>query len=162
MKASPVLLGGLISLGVISGADSAEMSRADKVEAWLEEARVAWAGPRLIVKLESDNVFDMRLTSQPLAWAAPIYEPWASEYGYQCSMNLGPEFWTNPGTEDKHRRALVLHEYGHCLGLDHDSVSPSIMNLSSLEVTEGDKAEMRRESPYWHGCRVIMVAGDGQ
>lgn len=133
----------------------------ERLEVWLKQAKAEWKGPDLKTVFVEGEVFDVRLTSQPLAWSAPFYPPFSEEYGFQCKIGLGPEFWWQDGFTNTNRYVLIAHEYGHCLGLNHPEVyeGPSVMSTSAFHVTELDRANMRRVSPWLH--RVVVEASNG-
>ena len=118
VKASKWTSGDVITVSFLDGDPGVQ----EKVK------RVAqrWTAPglaNLVLSFRDDNDTDIRISFQ--------YSGSWSVIGTTCrnitdktqpTMNFG---WLNPSTDDEEVRRVVLHEFGHALGLIHEHQNPA-------------------------------------
>lgn len=109
--------GATINVGFLDGDPSVQQRIKDVVKAWTGPDT---ANVRLVF-VNDPNKADVRVTFKFSGSWSTIGTSCRSVPTNQATMNYG---WLTPATPDQELRRVVLHEFGHALGLIHEHQNP--------------------------------------
>jgi hypothetical protein len=99
--------------------------RSDKLERRIMEVAEEWitlTGANLTMTRVDDEPSDIRISFAPTgSWSYLGTD--AAKYPNTPTMNFG---WLHDGSDDTELRRVVLHEFGHALGLIHEHQNPEV------------------------------------
>ena len=97
-----------------------------------------------------DASYDARYATNPLyATAFSIHNDYSD-----CSIRVYDRFYTLSPHEQSN---VIVHEVGHCLGLQH-ILAPGVMRADAIhDLTEVDRVEFRRVHPLGHRIGLVVA-----
>lgn len=97
----------------------------------------------------------------PTAWAAPcIVGPGNGSCEWDCTIGVSNQFWRE--LDRPTRQAVIDHEFGHCLGLEHTDGGVMAPYLGEPKLpTQENLARARELHPYRWRSRLPMWTAAG-